>query len=796
MKFSENWLREWVNPPITTAQLAEQLTMAGLEVDSITKLAGDFNGVMVGQVLECEQHPNADRLRVCKVTIGSEVLPIVCGAANVRAGLKVAVATVGAVLPGGFTIRASKLRGEPSYGMICSAAELGMNDNDAVKGIMELADDAPIGIDFRVYKDLNDAVIDIELTPNRGDCASVLGVAREVSVLNSLPLIEPLIEEPVIIIEDTYPVSIEHKAGCPHYMGCVIRGIDATAKTPAWMITRLEQCGSQPIHPVVDVCNYVMFELGQPMHAFDLAALDSEIKVRLAEPNETIRLLNEQEIILQGTELVVADCMRPQAIAGIMGGLGSSVSEATTHIFLESAFFDPIAVSLTARRLGLVTDSSYRFERGVDHQLQRRALCRAIELLQNIVGGEVGPITDITSQEHFSAEWVVVLRRERIQKLLGLELSDNEVARILTSLGMTLNQQELGWQVTIPSYRSDIKHEIDLVEELARIHGYDNIPVRDLEAPLRIQQPKETSFSPERMTDFLVDAGYHEVVTYSFVDETLQKLIEPGFAPISILNPISNDMNVMRNSLWPGLIQTMQYNQNRQIPRLRLFETGLRFWDAGAHQIIQENTLALLACGPVSEEQWGISKRIVDFFDVKGELECLFRLMGQFNIHWEPGTHSALHPGQSANFFVGSQLLGVVGAMHPRLVKELDLRETPILAQLDLNVLLLPSIPQYQPLSKFPGVRRDLALVVDENLPAAAILSKMKEAGANNCNLLNNITIFDVYQGGAIEAGKKSIAVGLTFQDPSRTLIEADIHSAIESIIKVLEDEFKATLRM
>lgn len=795
MKFSENWLREWVNPSITTEQIAEQLTMAGLEVDSIAKLAGDFNGVIVGHVLECEQHPNADKLRVCKVTVGSEVLPIVCGAANVRVGLKVAVATVGAVLPGGFVIKAAKLRGEPSHGMICSATELGMTDVDVPKGIMELPEDAPVGIDFRVYKDLNDSVIEIELTPNRGDCASVYGVAREVSVLNSLPLMMPVLKEPVVTIDDSYPVSVESRVGCPRYMGCIIRGINPRAKTPAWMVTRLEQCGAHPIHPVVDVCNYVMFELGQPMHGFDLAKLNTEIIVRLGHPGETITLLNEQEITLQGSELVIADRIRAQAIAGIMGGLDSSVTEETRDVFLESAFFDPIIISLTARRLGLVSDSSYRFERGVDPQLQHRALCRAIELLQNIVGGAVGPITEKISNEHLSAQLVVILRRERINKLLGIEISDENVVAILTALGMTVEKKEFGWHVTIPSYRSDITREVDVIEELARIHGYDAIPVHDLEAPLKIKQPKEAPFSVSAMTDFLVDAGYNEVITYSFVDAQLQKSIEPTFNSISILNPISNDMSVMRNSLWPGLIQVMQYNQNRQISRLRLFETGLRFWDAGSNQIIQENTLAMLAVGDVYPEQWGLKKRPIDFYDVKGELECLCRLLGQSDVRWEPGTHTALHPGQSSNLFLGSQLLGYVGVLHPRLLKELDLREAPLLVQIDLNILRPSAISVYKPLSKFPGVRRDLALLVDENLSAQLILEKINEIGRLEGNLLNKLQIFDVYQGKGIEEGKKSIALGLTFQDPSRTLIDADIHSVIQSIIKVLEDEFKATLR-
>ena len=794
MKFSENWLREWVNPPITTEQLAEQLTMAGLEVDSITKLAGDFTNVVVGHVLECAQHPNADRLRVCKVSIGTEVLPIVCGASNVRAGLKVAVATVGAVLPGGFTIKESKLRGEPSHGMICSATELGMPDDGVVKGILELAEDAPIGVDFRVYKDLNDAVIEIELTPNRGDCASVYGIARDVSALNELPLLELERKDPVISIDDALTVSVTAE-GCPRYLGCIVRNINPNAKTPAWIVARLEQCGVHAIHPVVDVCNYVMFELGQPMHAFDLAKLDGNIVVRLAKPNETLKLLNDQTVTFQGTELVIADNAGAQAVAGIMGGVASSVTEITTDLFLECAFFDPIMVSLNTRRLGVASDSSYRYERGVDHQLQRRGLYRALELLHDIVGGDVGPTTEVITQEHFFAERVVILRRERINKLLGIDLADEQVVSLLTALGMIVANKDFGWHVTIPSYRSDITHEVGVIEELARLYGYDNIPIHDLEGPLKFRQPKQDSASVSVMTDFLVNAGYNEAVTYSFVDDKLQTLIEPDFKAIPLLNPISNDMSVMRNNLWLGLIQAMQYNQNRQVSRLRLFEMGLRFWDAGAGQIIQENTLGMLACGDVYPEQWGLAKRPVDFYDLKGEIDCLCRVLNQQPLRWELGTHAALHPGQSANLFLGDQLLGYVGVLHPRLLKALDLRQAPILAQLDLNVLRPAGIPTYQSLSKFPGVRRDLALLVDESLPIRMILDKIYEIGRIEGNLLNNLHIFDVYQGKGIEKGKKSIALGLTFQDPSRTLIDADIQTAIQSIIKVLEDEFKATLR-
>lgn len=792
MKFGEKWLREWVNPEITTQQLADQLTMAGLEVDSVTQLADEFTGVVVGQIVECDKHPNADKLNVCKVDIGSGApQPVVCGGDNVRVGLKVALATVGAVLPGNFKIKKSKLRGEPSHGMICSAKELGIDKPAATpKGIMELSDDAPLGVDLRVYMQLDDNVFDIELTPNRGDCASVKGIAYEVGVLNHIPVKPIAINPAAVSCEDTFAVAVTNSQACPRYVGRIIKGINAKAETPQWLALRLEQSGIRCIHPVVDVCNYVMLELGQPMHGFDLHKLDSELVVRNAKKNEKLKLLDERDIELQPSDLVIADDQAPQALAGVMGGFDSGVTESTQDIFLESAYFDPVVVSLTARRLGVVSDSSYRFERGVDYQLQRVALERATALLLKITGGQVGPIVEIADEHTLPTKPVIQLRRERIAKVLGIDIKDADVQRILEALDMQVDTDGLGWQVTVPSQRADITLEIDLIEELARLYGYSHIPARNLEAPLKIKQTAVTT-AQSRIADLLVDRGYHEVVTYSFVDHELQQSLEPQLETVSVTNPISSDMDVMRSSLWPGLLQTMLYNQNRQVTRHKLFEMGLCFWRHGK-VIEQVPYLGMLAAGDYMPEQWAVDQRPIDFFDVKGDIEMLLQLTRGSKLRCEADSHPALHPGKSAALYRDDDCVGYVGVLHPSLVKQLGLRQAPVLAQIKLSTLTGYQLPQFEPVSKFPSVRRDLALLVDETVSVREILQLIE---SKSDATLNKAQVFDLYQGDRIEKGKKSIALGLTFQDPSRTLVDADINSVIQSIINALKEDLKATLR-
>lgn len=793
MKISESWLREWVQPQVDTAALAEQLTMAGLEVDTVTPVAGEFSGVVIGHVLTREKHPNADKLSVCTVDVGQgEALPIVCGASNVRAGLKVALATVGAVLPGDFKIKKSKLRGEPSHGMICSANELGIDlSEDGHKGIMELPVDAPIGEDLRVYLDLNDHVIDIELTPNRGDCASMRGVAREVSVLNHCQLHQPVITMPTPSCQDMVEVSVEASQVCPRYITRVVRDIATNAETPLWMSQRLTRAGIRLVHPVVDICNYVMIELGQPLHAFDLGKLTGKVAVRHAVLGETAKLLDEQVVTLNQKDLVIADEAHVCALAGVMGGFDSGVTEVTTSILLESAYFDPVAISTMARRHGIHSDAAYRFERGVDYELQSMALARASQLIIDICGGAAGPIIEVLDADTIPKLPTILLRRERIFKLLGIELKDSEVHRYLDKLGMTLETAALGWHVIVPSYRFDITQEADLIEELARLHGYNNIPHTTFEAPM-VLPSVDFRLTEQRLADALVDAGYHEVITYSFVDAKEQAYLDNALEAVEVDNPIASDMSVMRTQLWTGLIKTMLHNQNRQVTRQQLFEVGQCFWKD--KQGI-ENTpyLGLLAVGDVSPEQWGETARRIDFYDMKGLITSLINLSGQAaSLRFERSEVKALHPGQSADVYLNDIRIGSFGVCHPQLAKAFGLRQAPLLAQLKLDALLNYQWPTYQPLSKFPAVRRDLALVVDTAVPVRDLLQVARQ---NADALLVDSHVFDLYEGEHIENGKKSIALGLTFQDPSRTLVDADIDSVIQNIINALRDDLKATLR-
>lgn len=793
MKVSEYWLRTWVQPEVDTNTLAEQLTMAGLEVDSVLPVAEAFTGVVVGQVLTCDQHPNADKLSVCTVDVGqAEPLPIVCGAPNVCAGLKVAVATVGAVLPGEFKIKKSKLRGEPSHGMLCSAKELGMQtEDDGHTGIMELPADAPVGEDIIHYLKLDDQVLDIELTPNRGDCASMRGVAREVGVLNDCKVTEPDIPMPSVTCDDMFPVHVEASQDCPRYMTRIIRGIATDVPTPLWMAQRLSRAGINLTHPVVDICNYVMIELGQPLHAFDLVSLSGRLVVRRAKSNESATLLSEQEVTLSESDLVIADDRHVCALAGVMGGADSGVSKDTVTILLESAYFDPITVSTMARRLNVHSDAAYRFERGVDFELQSQALARASQLIHDILGGQLGPVTEVFDEVALPKQSTILLRRAYIFKVLGIEFKDADVGRYLGALGMAVEVDGLGWQVTVPTYRFDITQEVDLIEELARLHGYDKIPCTSCSVPMSLPRI-HYRLSEGRIADALVDAGYQEVITYSFVDAGEQLQIDPTHEAVSVDNPIASDMSVMRTQLWTGLLKTMLHNQNRQISRQYLFEMGQCFWRSN-QAIAHTPFVGLLSVGDVNPEQWGVSARRADFYDMKGVIESLVALSGQVQyLRFERSQMACLHPGQSADVYLGEVCVGAFGVCHPKLVKAFGLRQAPVLGQLKLDALLNYEWPMYQPLSKFPAVRRDLALVVSQDISVRDILRVVQQ---NADSMLVDSAVFDVYEGEHIEKDKKSIALGLTFQDPSRTLIDHDISSVIQNIINALKDELKATLR-
>lgn len=792
MKFSEQWLRKWINPPLDTNRLAEQLTMAGLEVDTVTPAAGEFTGVVIGEVLSAEQHPDAQRLRCCKVKVNDkDVLDIVCGGVNVREGLRVPVAKVGAILPGDFKIKKAKLRGMPSNGMICSSNELGLGEGGEGE-ILELRPDAPIGEDFRQYLGLDDTVIDIELTPNRGDCLSIRGIARDLAVINDITVNPHTIHPQVATIEDTFPVSVDAPKICPRYAGRVIRNIKQDAVTPLWMEERLRRSGIRAIHPVVDVLNYVMLEIGQPMHAFDLTQVQGSIVIRYPKKDEKLILLDEQELSLNPETLIIADEKGPLAIAGVMGGLHSGVNGQTRDIFLESAFFDPISVRQSARFYSLQTDSSYRFERGVDFDLQVDAIERATELLLSIVGGKPGPVIEVASEADLPQQVTVTFRASEIKRLLGLELDESSIEKILMDLGMDVRPAKAGWVVGIPSYRFDISNEADLVEEVARIYGYDKIPTQPMMVKGEMPANPEEEISKSRLADYLIDHGYFEAITYSFISPKMQSLFCPEAGELTLQNPIASDMSEMRASLWPGLIDVVRYNQSRQMSRVRVFEMGLAF-NRFKNETTQEPTLAMVSAGSAYPEQWSAEQRPVDFYDMKGEVESLLAQTGRaHDFYWEAGEHPALHPGQTAVLFLEGEQVGYLGVLHPELMQRLELQPGVCCFEVKLSALQTGKLPQYERISKFPAVRRDLAIIVDRELPAAEIKASItKQAG----QLLNKLEIFDIYQGESIEKGKKSVALGLTFQDPSRTLIDTEINDVIQGVVATLERDFNAKLR-
>ncbi len=791
MKFSEQWLREWVNPAIDTDQLVAQVTMAGLEVDGVEPAAADFTGVVVGEILSAEQHPDADKLRVCQVSDGSDTFQVVCGAPNARAGLRVAFARVGAVLPGAFKIKKAKLRQVESLGMLCSGQELGINEEH--DGIMELAADATVGVDIRQLLGLDDQIIEVDLTPNRGDCLSLAGLAREVGVLNKLPVTEVVVEPVAAVIEDCFPIAIEAGEACPRYVGRVIRGIDITATTPVWMVERLRRGGIRSIDPVVDVTNYVMLELGQPLHAFDLATLNAGIRVRMADAGEIITLLDGQQCTLNADTLLIADHQGPLAMAGIMGGEGSGVGEQTRDIFLESAFFAPLAIVGRARAYGLHTDSSHRFERGVDSQLQIKATERATRLLLDIVGGEAGPVTEVVVAEQLPPARQIVLRPARIKKLLALDIAAAEVEEILTRLGMGVQRNAQGdWDVEVPSYRFDVAIEEDLLEELARIYGYNRMPVRTNLATLKLTPQSEATKGLPDLRRLLVARGYQEAITYSFVEPGLLSKFDAQHTPVALANPISADMAVMRTTLWPGLIKAMQHNQHRQQDRVWLFESGQRFVP-GVDGLVQDRVLAGAVCGSCQPQGWNSISRSVDFFDVKADVEALLAVNGQPDAFvFAAAQHQALHPGQCAQISRDGKPVGYLGALHPNLCKTLGLVGPVFLFELELAAVVQDSLPQFTELSKFPETSRDMALVVDQQVAVAEVLALARtQAG----EWLKTATLFDVYAGEGVEKGKKSLALSLTWQHPSHTLNDDQVNQFFDAVVTAAQQQLGATLR-
>ncbi|MFW2034414.1 phenylalanine--tRNA ligase subunit beta [Acinetobacter junii] len=791
MKISENWLRTWVNPAIDSETLSDQLTMLGLEVDELAPVAKPFTGVVIGEVLTVEQHPDADRLRVTTVNIGSgDPLQIVCGAPNVSVGMKAPVATIGAVLPGDFKIKKGKLRGIESQGMLCGASEIDLEDK--IDGLLELPADAPVGMNIREYLKLDDNVIDISITPNRGDCFSIRGIAREIAVINQLNVNEPKIQSIAATIADEKIVNITTE-GTPRYLGRIVKNVNVKAKTPEWMEQVLARSGIRTHSILVDVTNYVLLELGQPMHAFDLAKIEGTIQVRQAQPQEKLVLLNDQEVELQEDIMVIADQQKVLAIAGIMGGLDSSVTDDTQDIFLESAFFAPLAIAGRARRFGLHTDSSQRYERGVDFELPMIAMNRASELIQAFAGGEFGPITVAEQAELLPKREAILLKQSQVDQLLGYEVAGEFIADALARLGCMVETKAEGeWSVVPPSHRYDMAIYQDLIEEVARMHGYDNIQISLPKIDVKLEKYQDR-FEVAQLRQTVATLGYQEAISFSFADAKLEKQLNPNVQPLMLANPISSDLAAMRSTLLSSLIPCVQYNLNRQQQRVRFFELGLRFDYQNAkdiHDLKQIPTLALIAVGSRTPESWHIKPQAMDFFDFKGEVEEILAA-GRVNVDYIRTEREWLHPGQSAEILVDGKSIGYLGRLHPSLENALDLGITWV-AELDQQAVLQSYVSNFTELSRFPSVRRDIALLISDKIEVRDIQQLIKQTGGE---LLDSTWLFDVYTGQGVEQGKRSLAFALLWQHPTRTLEDAEIKSGMDNIIQVLEDTYQATLR-
>ena len=797
MRIPYSWLAEWVSVPWNPRDLGSRLTMAGLELEALVPAAPAFSGVVVAEILSAEKHPQADKLRVCRVSTGQgEPLQIVCGAANARAGLKSALAVVGATLPEGLTIRTAKLRGVESAGMLCSAKELGLADTSS--GILELPSDAPLGKDLREYLALDDMVLELNITPNRGDAMSIIGVAREVAALSGGPLRQGAEARGERTVPDTFAVHLDAPAGCPKFVGRVIRDVDNKAATPIWMRERLRRAGVRSISPIVDVTNYVMLELGQPMHAYDLAKLSGEIHARFGRAGEKITLLDGKAVEVQTDVLLITDGAGPVGIAGIMGGQRTAVNAETTDVFFEAAYFTPDAVIGRAKRWGLTTDASQRFERGVDPSGQERAAERATELLLAIAGGKAGPASIERSNEHLPTRRAVSLRRKQLARLLGIGFDDARVRASLEGLQMDVQPTEEGWRVTPPPHRFDIAIEADLIEEVARIVGYQSIPEADAQVPQRFGSLPSARPSERDLLEALALRGYHEAITYAFVDPQLQSRLFPDLAGIALANPIASDLSVMRVSLWPGLLKAALENQRRQQDRIRLFEHGARFLAAaerpGATREV--DTLAGIAAGPRLPEQWGLPQDMrapVDFFDVKGDVAALLAATGAAaEFTFEPRALSCLHPGRAARVLRRGEQVGWLGELHPSLVKALEFTYPPVLFELDVDPTLAVARPAYREVSRFPQVRRDLAVVLDESVALSNLTERVVFTASS---LLRDLRVFDVYRGPGVEAGRKSVALGLIFQDISRTLTDDDIATIMAAVVADLRVSLNAKIR-
>ncbi|MDP0588610.1 MAG: phenylalanine--tRNA ligase subunit beta [Candidatus Endonucleobacter bathymodioli] len=798
MKFSEQWLRQRVNIEASTQELVDKLTMAGLEVDSVRPVAAKLSGIIVAEIVDCQQHPDADKLKITRVSTGAKEFQVICGAPNARIGIKVPFAMIGATLPDNVTITKAKLRGIESFGMLCAQEEIGLGES--FDGLMELSHDACLGQDIFEHLNLKDCSIDVDLTPNRGDCLSILGLAREVSA-NFLTTVveEPIMKVPATI-EDKLAINVISKNACPRYIGRVIRNVDVSCQTPLWLTERLRRSGIRSIDPIVDVTNYVMLELGQPMHGFDLAKLDGQIQVRMAEIGEKLLLLDGQEITLNDSTLVITDEQKVLAVAGVIGGRASGVSTETQDIFLESAFFDPVTISGKARSYGLHTESSHRFERGVDFQLQDNAIERATALILNICGGKPGPVINVVNKEYLPERRDVRLRSSKAAALLGVTIEDSHIESLLTRLGLTMTPitaSNKEWRVAIPSWRFDISIEEDLIEEIGRLYGYNNLPVTTPSIPLKIKKMDEAKVRVSDIRRVIVSRDYQETISFSFIDPQLHTLFNPEKDALALTNPISSDLSVMRTSLLPSLVQAVAYNLNRQQSRVRLFETGQVFIKenkkVSQKTIRQTQRLAAVITGNKFPESWDSDSQKVDFYDLKGDIEVLLAMGGNSDaFHFAKGEHPAMHPGQCAILYCGDKMIGYAGALHPSVAKKMDLSVDVYLAEFDLEPIINGTVNRFKGLSKFPEVRRDLAFTVAEEVHAAKLCQIIKDEVGD---YLHDIRIFDVYTGKGVEKGHKSLALGLTFRHPSCTLKDRDVNELVDKVVAKLKHDVNASLR-
>ena len=789
MKFAESWLREWLGPCIKADELAERLTMAGHEMDDVEVLGEDLAGVLVAEVLEVSPHPNADKLSVCRVSDGSSAdYRVVCGAPNAVSGMKTALALPGVTLPNGVKLKRTKIRGVESAGMLCSAVELGLGDDS--DGVVNLPDDAPAGMQLAEYLDLPDRIFDLDLTPNRGDCFSILGMARDIAALTGAQLKEAAVDAVVPTIGDVYPLELPDPIACPRFAGRVVQGIDIAARSPLWLTERLRRSGVRSISPVVDVTNYVMLELGQPLHAYDLDRLSGAIRPRFAAGGERLTLLDEREVQLTADTVVVSDDSGAIGLAGIMGGLGTAVTEATRNVWFEAAFWPQEIIAGRARSYGLHTDASLRFERGVDPSGQVRAIERATALLLSIAGGAAGPVTDVCDESYLPRRARIVLRRTRLDRILGTELEREEVTRILRSLRLGVEETAEGWAVQPPAFRFDLAIEDDLIEEVARVFGYDRLPEATASGALPLGTVTERRIDADRVAEVLVARDYQEVITWSFIDAGTNRRFTGGDAELVLTNPISSEMCMMRGSLWPGMLKAAAANVARQQDRVRLFEIGTTFHGT-LEKPVEVTRVAGLALGPAAPEQWGSAAREVDFFDVKADIEALLKITDAL-ISFSEAEHPALQPGQSAQIVREGKVIGVAGKLHPATAQALDISRSVLLFELDAAAAFTARVPVAAPVSKFPAIRRDIAVVVAEDVSAAQLIEVALSAAPD---IIRRAVVFDVFRGPGIEAGLKSVALGLILQETSRTLTDDEADSAVAAARRKLQQEFAAVLR-